>query len=287
MEAMLVKFTWRFGWRSKPPVAVEKKRPLLALVLGGGSVRAAAHVGVLSVLEREGIRPDIVVGTSGGAIVGACVAAGVPMSEVYEYFKSARWKDLARPSWGSRLSMLETDPLGALLERVVQARDFGQLGLSFAAVATDVLTGTTYTFTEGSLREALVASSAIPGLLEPVRRDGRLLVDGGVTDNLPIDVACDLGAGRIVAVDIMPLPDGTFEPQSVRDMLLLSWSIIERPTVAQLARADLVITPDLARATFSEFSQVEAIHQTGVQAAEKALPELRSILGMKAPTGST
>ncbi len=199
--------------------SVPKEPPphVLGLVLGGGSVRGAAHLGVLSVLEREGIRPDIVVGTSAGALVGAGVAAGVPVSEMYDYFRIARWKVLAKPSWGSKLSMLDTDPLGALLERIVEAQTFDQLSLTFAAVATDILTGTTYVFTEGPLRKALVASSAIPGIFEPVSHGEYLLIDGGITDNLPIDVARDMGATLVVAIDIMPLPDGGHVPKSVRD----------------------------------------------------------------------
>lgn len=242
-------------------------------------MRGAAHLGVLSVLEREGIRPDIVVGTSVGAIVGAGVAGGVSVAEMLAYFKAARWQDIARPSWGSKLSMLDTDPLGALLERIVEAQAFDQLALPFAAVATDILTGTTYVFTEGSLRQALVASSAIPGLFEPVRRDGRLLVDGGITDNLPIDVARDLGATHVIAIDIMPLPDGGYEPRDLRDMLLLSLSIMERPTALQLAVADVLISPDVAHVSFSDFSQTQLIYEAGAQAAEKAMPQLLTIGG--------
>lgn len=274
---------WPFHRASRAIAEAEPQPRVLGLVLGGGSVRGAAHLGVLSVLEREGIRPDIVVGTSVGAIVGAGVAADVPVTEMYGYFKAARWKDLARPSWGSRLGMLDIDPLGALIERIVEARTFDQLVLPFAAVATDILTGATYVFTEGSLREALMASSAIPGLFEPVRHERRLLVDGGITDNLPIDVARDLGATLVVAIDIMPLPDGGYEPRDVRDMLLLSWSIMERPTASLLGRADLVIAPDVARATFSDFSQAQDVYEAGVLAAEKALPDLRSILGPTRP----
>lgn len=245
-------------------------------------MRGAAHLGVLSVLEREGIRPDIVVGTSVGAIVGAGVAGGVSVAEMLGYFKAARWQDIARPSWGSKLSMLDTDPLGALLERIVEAQAFDQLALPFAAVASDILTGTTYVFTEGSLRQALVASSAVPGLFEPIRRDGRLLVDGGITDNLPIDVARDLGATHVIAIDIMPLPDGGYEPRDLRDMLLLSLSIMERPTASALTSADLVISPDVAHVSFSDFSQTQVIYEAGAQAAERALPELLGILGRAA-----
>jgi NTE family protein len=256
----------------------EARGPRFGLVLGGGAVRGAAHLGVLSVLEREDIHADIVAGTSSGAIVGAGVAAGVPAAEMYGFFKAARWTSLARPSWPSRLSLLDADPMGALVERITEAKTFGDLSLPFAAVACDILTGTPFVFTEGSLREALVASSALPGLFEPVRRDGHLLIDGGVTDNLPIGAARDLGATVIVAVDITPQLDGSFEPRDVRDMLLMSWGILERSTGSGADPADLVVTPDVTRVSPSDFSQAPAAYDAGVEAAEQALPELRAIL---------
>jgi NTE family protein len=261
----------------------ETNPPCLGLVLGGGSVRGAAHLGVVSVLEREGIRPDLIAGTSVGAIVGAGVAAGVPAAEMHEYFKAARWRHLATPSWSSRLSLFDTHPLGALLERIVAAQTFDQLALPFAAVATDILAGTSFVFTEGPLREALVASSAIPGLFEPVRREGRLLVDGAISDNLPVDAARDLGATLVVAVDIMPLPPRTYEPKDVRDMLLLSGNVMVRSAARRAERADLVITPDVARASYWDFSEAQALYEAGAQSAEKALPDLRRILGQKGP----
>ncbi len=250
----------------------------LGLVFGGGAVRGAAHVGVLSVLEREGIRPDVVAGTSIGAIVGAGVAAGVSAAEMLGYFETARWRNLAKPSWGSKLSLFDTGPLGALLERITEAATFDQLALPFAAVASDILRGTPFVFTTGPLREALVASSAIPGLFEPVRFDGRLLVDGGLTDNLPIEAVHDLGATLIVAVDIMPPLDGSYEPKDVRDMLLLSWNTMERSTTSTPARADIVITPDVVRVSLSDFSQVPIAYDAGIRAAESVLPELRRLL---------
>lgn len=270
---------WLFDRGARTVHELQPEQPVrLGLVFGGGAVRGAAHVGVLSVLEREGIRPDVVAGTSIGAIVGAGVAAGVSAAEMLGYFETARWRNLAKPSWGSKLSLFDTGPLGALLERITEAATFDQLALPFAAVASDILRGTPFVFTTGPLREALVASSAIPGLFEPVRFDGRLLVDGGLTDNLPIEAVHDLGATLIVAVDIMPPLDGSYEPKDVRDMLLLSWNTMERSTTSTPARADIVITPDVVRVSLSDFSQVPIAYDAGIRAAESVLPELRRLL---------
>ncbi len=272
--------------RQASPMAggTETKPLCLGLVLGGGSVRGAAHIGVISVLEREGIRPNVVAGTSVGALVGAGVAAGVPSSEMYELFKAARWRHLATPSWGSRLSLFDTQPLGALLERIVAVQSFKELDLPFAAVATDLLNGSSFVFTEGPLREALVASSAIPGLFEPIRWQGHLLVDGALTDNLPVDAARDLGATLVVAVDVMPLPNGASEPKDLLDMLLLSMNVAVHSAACHPQEADLVITPDIARASYWDFSEAQAVYEAGVQAAEEALPDLRRMLGIGTPS---
>lgn len=239
-------------------------------------MRGAAHVGVLAVLERSGLRPDVVAGTSVGAIVGAGIAAGLSAEELLGYFERARWRDLARPAWRSRRSMLDIDPMGELVERVCGARSFSDLGLPFAAVACDITTGEPVVIIEGPLREALVASAAIPGLFEPVRRGPHLLVDGGLVDNVPVSAARLLGATTVVAVDIVPPPDGTYEPRDVRDMLFMSFGILQRAAASGREHAEVLIAPDVARIPFTDFSQVRTAYEAGVAAAEEALPALRA-----------
>ncbi|PKQ15276.1 MAG: patatin [Actinobacteria bacterium HGW-Actinobacteria-7] len=266
----------------KPRPAEEHAAPLrIGLALGGGAVRGAAHLGVLSVFERASIAPDVVAGTSVGAVVGAGLAAGVPAAEVLAAFGGAGWTRLAKPAWRSKRSMLDTNPMGELLEKVTSATTFAELKLPFAAVASDILTGTTVVMTEGLLSEAVVASSAIPVIFEPVSREGHLLVDGGLTDNLPVDAARQLGADFVIAVDIMPPLDGTYEPHDMRDMVLLSWNIVERGTQSSAALADFVITPDVVRVSLSDFSQLHLAYEAGVAAAEAALPALLIALGRK------
>jgi len=262
-------------------VETEPKPPaVVGLALGGGAVRGAAHLGVLSVLEREHVPIGVVTGTSVGALVGAGVAAGVGSQDMLAAFSKSSWARIALPSWTSKLSLLEANPLGALMERVTHAETFDDLGLPFAAVACDLLTGTSVVMTQGSLREALIASSAIPGLFEPVRREGAMLVDGGLVDNLPIDVASGLGADYVIAVDVMPPLDGSYEPKDLRDVLLLSWNIVQRASERGRERAGIVITPQVATVPLSDFSKVGDAYQAGVVAADAALPTLLADLGM-------
>lgn len=269
---------WRLFHRAdKAPAAPQR----LGLALGGGAVRGAAHLGVLAVLEREGIVPDVVSGTSVGAVIGAGIAAGCSSADMLKRFRNTRWTNIARPSWRSKLSMLDTNPLGELLSAVTSAETFEDLSIPFAVVASDILTGTDVVITDGSLGEAIVASAAIPAIFEPVRRDGHLLVDGGLTDNLPVAAARAMGADYVVAVDIMPPLDGTYEPDDIRDVLLLSWNIVQRSGETGRENADLVITPDVVRVSLSDFSQTQTAYDAGVAAAEAALPTLLRDLGRK------
>lgn len=265
--------------RKEPPHRPER----LGLVLGGGGLRGAAHLGVLRVLEDAGVKPDLVVGTSVGAIVGAGVAAGVPTAEMWEVFSGLDWRDMARPSWGSRVSLLASDPLGGLIARVTPVETFEELALPFAAVAGDLLTGDRVVLDSGSLRGALASSSAIPGVFEPVRHSGRMLVDGGIVDNLPVDVARDRGADYVIAVSIMPPLKGAVEPKDVRDVLMLMLNIVEHNTEGKRSLADVVITPDVAHVGLSNFRQTTEAYDAGVAAAEAVLPEILQGLGMSAP----
>jgi len=273
---------WNLFRQHPKSVPAEPKVPnTLGLALGGGGGGGAAHVGVLSVLQREGIRPHVVAGTSVGAVVGAWVAADLPASEMLGHFSRAKWTALTKPSWGSKLSVLDTNPLGAALLESISAATFADLALPLAVLASDILTGTGVSITEGSLAEAIIASSAIPVMFEPVRRNGQLLVDGGLTDNLPVAAAVALGADYVIAVDIMPPLDGSYVPQDMRDIGLLSWNIIQRECESGRDQADIVITPDVARVSLSDFSQVQAAYDAGVVAAEAALPTLLEALGRR------
>jgi NTE family protein len=256
----------------------EPRRPRLGLALGGGAVRGAAHVGVLAVLEREGIQPDVVAGVSAGAIVGAGIAAGVSAADLLESFRGASWFQIAIPAWRSRLSMLDSAPLGALIEKVTSATDFKDLRLPFAVVACDLLTGDRVVIDAGPLREAVVASSAVPGIFEPVRRGGRLLVDGGLVGNIPVRAARDLGADYVLGVDIMPLAVDAAEPKEMRDVILLSWEIVQHQCDGGPHQSDLLVTPTVGAIPPWDFSRVDDAYAAGVAAMEAVLPQLRADL---------
>jgi NTE family protein len=182
----------------------EWEKPTVGLVLSSGGARGAAHIGVLKVLEEHQIPIDLVVGSSIGAIIGGAYAAGVPASRIEEAWRKLDLRQVAR-------SLRPTLPLHGwssgqglrrFLEELVGDQRIEELPISFAAVATDLETGERVILKEGSLVEAIRASSSIPGLFVPVEHSGRFLADGGLVSPLPVDVARELGAAIVVAVDV-------------------------------------------------------------------------------------
>lgn len=256
------------------------RHPRVGLVLGGGAVRGAAHLGALSVLEPAGFAPQIVVGTSVGAIIGAGVAAGVSAESMWEVFRTLDWRQVARPSWRSKLSVFQYGPLCDLVSRVMRVSTIEELSIPFAAVSCDLLTGDRVVMTSGDLQVALTASASVPVIFEPIPYEGALLVDGGLIDNLPVDVARDLGAEYIVAIDVMPALDGSYVPRDMRDVALMAFNIFERNTGSGSSAADVVLAPDLGRISPSDFRQAEIAYRAGIAAAEQALPRIVEDLGL-------
>ncbi|MDZ4179182.1 MAG: patatin-like phospholipase family protein [Coriobacteriia bacterium] len=252
----------------------------IGLVLGGGGVRGAAHLGVLAVLEGAGIRADVVAGTSVGSIIGACHCAGLGVDDMRNTMRALKWGDLTRLAWGSKLSVLDTSPLLRFIDGAVGGRDFDELDRPFAAVACDILTGREVVISEGSVAEAVIASSAVPGIFPPRERGEYLLIDGGATVNLPIRVARDLGADYVIGVDIIPPLDGSRRPADIKDILLMTFDIRARATqAADEDAADILISPLLTGMPPWDFGLVDEMEQLGRTAAEKALPRILSDLG--------
>ena len=187
----------RFGRMKRKPRAI-------GLALSGGATHGAAHIGVLQVLEREGISPAIVAGTSVGAIIGAAYVAGVPLAQMSHLFSQARWPNLLNIAWRGSLGIFDTEPLAAFIHTHIGDRTFEKLPRPFAVVACDILTGQRVVLKSGPLALAVRASAAIPGLFCPIEINGQLLVDGSVVDNLPVGVVREMGADYVIAVDSVP-----------------------------------------------------------------------------------
>ena len=178
------------------------RQPRIGLVLGSGSARGWSHIGVIRALEEQGIRPDLVCGTSIGALVGAIHAEG-RLDDFEPWICGLGWKGVASlmdPGW--RGGLLAGDKLFSLLSREYLTRDIGSLPLPFAAVATDLESGREVWLRDGPVSEAVCASIAMPGLFRPAMRDGNCLVDGGVVNPVPVSLARAMGADIVIAVDL-------------------------------------------------------------------------------------
>ena len=284
-------------------------RPKIGLVLSGGGARGGAHIGVLKVLEELRVPVDVIVGTSAGAIVGAAYATGTPLTEIEREMKTLNTAmllhDLERsevplnskihdtvnyigPEMGIQnggIALPKGAVAGVSLEAVLRrmthrqrSDDFDRLPIPFRAVATDLTTAEMVVLRRGNLAVAIRASMAIPAVVEPVELDGRLLVDGGPSRNLPIDVARAMGADIIIAVNIgTPL----LRREEIRSLLSVSEQmtlILTNTNVATSLRevrpGDVLLTPELGTVRTADFDRLPEAARAGEAAARAAAPAL-------------
>ncbi len=181
--------------------------PDLGLALGGGGILGAAHVGVLQVLYERDIRPSIVAGTSAGALAGAAYATGLDPYALELRALQADWSTVGDVPLSPGLGLLDTSGLRRTIDAVGGDLPIEQMPMRYGAVATDVRTGEAVVLDRGSLADALCASIAVPGIFRPAHLDGRILMDGGLVQNLPIEAAFGLGASHVIAVRLAPEQD--------------------------------------------------------------------------------
>jgi NTE family protein len=261
----------------QPEKPIVARKPKIALVLGGGAVRGFAHIGVIKVLEAQGISPDLVVGTSAGSVVGALYAAGYSGFDLQEIaFK------LDKDNVGAWIipdrGFINGDALQAFVNKAVQNRPLEKLRKQFAAVATDLQSGEMVVFERGNTGQAVRASSSVPGVFQPVTINGHDYVDGGLTSPVPVKVARALGADVIIAVDISSKPRYR-KIESVTDIMLQTFGIMGQSISApELAEADILIRPNTGTIGPSDFAMKHEAILEGEKAAQAALPLIRQKL---------
>ena len=286
-------------------------RPRIGLVLSGGGARGAAHIGVLKVLEELRVPIDVIAGTSMGSIVGGSYASGQtvasmmvdvaniktemltrdqpPRAEISIHLKQQDWLDFIGPQFGLRDGSLLL-PKGAIsgvaLEAVLRdlalakgSWDFDKLPIPFRAIATDVVTGQMTVLKSGDLATAMRASMSVPGAIAPVQIDGKMLVDGGLTRNLPVDVARAMGAEVIIAVNLgtplMPRDQITSAFSVALQMLNILTEQNVQASLASLQPQDVLILPELGDYSAGDFDNMPSTIPIGEAAARKVADQLR------------
>ncbi len=290
------------------------ERPSVGLVLSGGGAKGMAHVGVLRVLEEMQIPVDMVVGTSAGSAVGALYASGMSVEEIERRFISLDWLSSFRddpgraykpvrrklndwrfpitPGIGVDADGIELgggivagQNLGFILNELTHdsalVDDFDELPIPFRAVATDLETGEQVVIGDGNLAEAIRASMSIPGVYAPVTRDGRLLIDGGIANNLPVSVARSMGADVVIAVDIT---DPLMTKEELRDAFSvigqLTTLLTRRNTERQLEQIDerdVLIRPELEGLSSADFYQAPVLFELGATETRRQAVQLNNL----------
>tara|TARA_R110002110_G_scaffold415856_3_gene658431 strand:- start:11615 stop:13783 length:2169 start_codon:yes stop_codon:yes gene_type:complete len=278
-------------------MAAEQTRPRIGLVLSGGGAKGGAHVGVLKVIDQLNIPIDLVVGTSMGAVVGGLYASGYSAIEIENILTTMNWDNilldkinrddlyyrrkrdddlfLIREVIGYRDGNVRL-PRGAIQSQDLYRnykkltigkepiRDFTKLPISFAAVSTDLVTGHRVILTQGDLAEAMVASMSVPGIFPPVERNGQLLVDGGIVNNLPVEVAREMGADIIIAVDVGSPMYTIKQINNLAEVLgqLSNIYVLDNMKVSRelITDKDILLHPDISHISTSDYGKViEAI----------------------------
>lgn len=289
-----------------PLSSVADTRQSTGLVLSGGAARGLAHIGVLKALEEQGVQIDAIAGTSMGAVIGGLYAAGYSVHELEKLALELDWQQVLSDdpprqdipfrrkqddrdflvkrklsfrddgSLGLPLGVIQGQNLALLLERLLvhasDTRDFDRLPIPFRAVATDIANDKKVIFRNGHLPQAIRASMSIPAVFAPVEIDGRLLVDGGMVDNIPMDVARDMGVHRLIVVDIGTPLQPREQLLTVVDVLNQSITMMTRRNseaqLATLRQEDILVQPMLAAFGSTDFERAEQLIDAGYRAAD-------------------
>ncbi|MDY6270448.1 MAG: patatin-like phospholipase family protein [Prevotella sp.] len=277
-------------------MAAAQSRPRVGLVLGGGGAKGAAEAGALKVIEEAGVPIDMIAGTSIGSIVGGMYSIGYRSADLDSLFSSQNWLELFGKELLGKHSIINL--LDTMVARSPTARmpwrgeknpymspmDFDKLPIPFRCVATDLRTQTEVVLDSGRLAQCMRASMAIPGVFSPVRMDGKVLIDGGAMNNLPVDVARNMGADIVIAIDLTQNKHDDHDESSAfkTGIGLIDW-FLERPDISKYNRnrhdADIYINPNLKGFDAASFTPNDVLEmmKRGEKAARKHWSELKAL----------
>ncbi|MDR1103765.1 MAG: patatin-like phospholipase family protein [Endomicrobium sp.] len=275
-ENFLIDILWR-----KAMSIEEEELPKIALVLGGGGARGFAHVGVLKVIQEERIPVSLVVGTSVGSIAGALYCAGASLERLQDDIKEFDVGHISNFNSISLLELLLADRLlsNKKLENFINARigevTFNQLRIPLVCIATDLITGERILLREGSVAFAARASSAVPGIFQPVEYNQRYLIDGGLSENIPVSVARIFKADVIIAVPLSA--DITKNNVNNIFLTLMQAIYIQGQSLDQynLSKVDVIICPEVGDLNAADFAGAYKTIDKGYMAMKKSIKEVK------------
>lgn len=284
LVALLLSGCSAFQTTAPPVLEAPQRPPRLGLALGGGAARGFAHVGVIQVLEQNGIRPDVVAGTSAGSLVAALYASGKGAAELERV--ALGMDEATLTDWTMPLAsrgLMRGEALARYVRQAVGGKLIEQMTLPLGILATDLGTGNGVLFRRGDAAQAVRASSAVPGVFNPVSIAGHDYVDGGLVAPVPVHQIREMGAEVVLAVDI------SADPQDISSEGLLT--LLPKTTAImgqsinrlELARADVVIRPALAGVGSADFTARQRSIEAGRVAMLAALPRLRQALAKLRP----
>jgi NTE family protein len=255
------------------------RRPRVGIALGGGFARGIAHLGVLSVLEKEHIPVDCLAGTSAGAMLAIAYASGHPIHEIVAQARATRFKDFGnwKLSW---MGLASNQKLEHYPRKYLGVSTFEELRIPLAIAATDLGKGEPVYFTSGPLGPALRASCAYPGMFVPVELDGRVLVDGFLAAPVPVDAVRNMGADIVIAIFLEAANNR--KPASIVDVIGLSFAILQRHADLEWRRAaDIIVEPIVKDFLWDDFEKTSELIAAGEAAAHAALQKIRAALAPK------
>jgi NTE family protein len=249
------------------------ENPRVGLALGSGGARGLAHIGVIKVLEEEKIPIHCIAGSSIGSLIGAFYASGMSpemMKKLALHLKKKHWLDLTVPKMGFVAGI----KIKEMVRILTKGKGIEELSLPLSIVATDLVNGERVVFTRGPIAEAVRASISIPGIFVPEEIDGRLLIDGGVIDRVPIQALKEMGVDVIIGVDV-GISNEPAKIGSIFDVIAQTIDIMEREMFRMgLNSADVLIQPNVGQHSSISFTQIEELILAGEQAARENLTSI-------------
>ena len=256
-------------------------RPVVAFVLGGGAARGFAHVGALKVLDENGIHADLIVGTSAGSVVGALYAGGIRGDALMAMARQLARDKITDWTFPDR-GVVRGQLLQQYVNDALDNHPIENLETTFVAVATDLGNGRLVAFNAGDVGMAVRASSAIPGLVQPVTINGSDFVDGGLVSPVPVHVARQYGADIIIAIDVSRSPQAHQPLDSTLSVMQQALVIMShRIAAVELKDADILISPVLDNISLAEFDMREHAIAQGEKAANEVMPAIKRLLQQK------